>query len=146
MRVTQLDACGVPTLTTAKVTSVTTAGFVSVDYSNNVDEGTAISVLSASGDQCINEPGCPVINWIDITATFCQVDPDLINLFTGWPVVLDNLMNKVGFRVQEDIQCSAGVGLEVWADISAAGGNCSEGDKQYVYWLAPYVIQGVLGS
>lgn len=146
MRVTQLDACGAPALSgsPSKVTNVTTAGFVSVDYANNVDEGTQIQVLNAAGQQCINEPGCPSILWIDITATFCEVDPDLINLFTGWPVVLDNLDNPVGFRTQTSIQCTTGVALEVWSNLP--GGNCSGDTKQYLYWLAPYVVQGILGD
>lgn len=145
IRATLLDSCGVPALDEdGNITTLVTDGFVSVAYSNEIDEGDEIVVKKADGTLCINEPGCPIIKWVNIEATFCQVDPDLVAMMTGWPRVADNDADTVGFRVQSTIECHGGVALEVWSDVTQ--GFCEEGSAQYVYFLAPWVTQGILGD
>lgn len=142
LRATKLDQCGNPV--SGAGGTLTTAGFISVAFSNEIDEGEEITVKNAAGDLCISEPGCPIIKWVNVEATFCQVDPDLINMMTGWPKVLDSEADVVGFRTQTTIECAAGVALELWSNVNQ--GACVEGDVQYVYFLAPWVTQFILGD
>lgn len=142
MRATKVNSCG--TVITGAGAQLVTKGFVSVEYSFEIDEGEEIDVKNAGGEVCINEPGCPIIKWVNIEATFCQVDPDLVNMWTGWPLVVDGDGAGVGFRVQGSVTCGAGIGLEVWSDIS--GNACSGGTTRYGYWLAPWITQGIMGD
>jgi hypothetical protein len=144
MRATKIDECGA--VVAGPKGTLTTKGFVQVSYSFEVDEGTEISVPDANGDLCISEPGTPTIKWVNVVAQFCRVDPDLINMFTGFPVVADAAGGGVGFRVRDTIQANAGVGLEVWSDITGTGGVCAGGDRLYGYFLVPWINKGVISG
>lgn len=143
MRLTRVDECGA--IESGPGGMLVTKGFVQVSYGLEVDEGTEISVPDAGGDLCISEPGTPSVKWVNVEAQFCRIDPDAVEMFTGWPVVLDGGGDGVGWRVQKSIAAS-GVGLEVWSDISGTGGVCSGGDKAYGYFLVPWLNNGIMGD
>lgn len=143
MRATKVNSCGA--VVPGAAATLVTKGFVSVEYSFEIDEGEEIDVKNAAGEVCISEPGCPIIKWVNVEATFCNVDPDLVNLWTGWPLVVDGDGAGVGFRVQEAVACGAGIGLEVWSDISGTGA-CAGGLTRYGYWLAPWITNGIMGD
>lgn len=142
MRASKVNSCGA--LVGGASGQLVTKGFVSVEYSLEIDEGEEIDVKNAGGEACISEPGCPIVKWVNIEATFCNVDPDLVNMWTGWPLVVDGDGAGVGFRIQESVACGAGVGLEVWSDIS--GGGCTGGAQRYGYFLVPWITNGILGD
>lgn len=143
MRATRVDECGAPVEGTCA--QVVTDGYISVQYSPEIEEGEEITVKKADGSLCISDQGCPTLKWISIEATFCQVDPDLFALFTGWQTVVDYAANSVGNRISTEVQCNSGVALEVWSDIP--GQPCTTtGAKLYGYFLTPWLINGILGD
>lgn len=142
LRATKVDQCGA--VVEGAGGTLTTDGFITVNYSLELDEGTEILRKNAAGVICINEPPRPSVKWVNLEIQFCKVDPDLINMFTGWPVVLNAAGAGVGFRIRDEIQVSAGAGIEVWSDIS--GQACVGGDPLFGYFLAPWVNQGILGD
>ena len=145
MRVTKLDACGVPVVGPASV--VTSAGFVSVTSSPQYEDAEDIKVPGANGVLCVNEPGCPQLSWVENEIQFCRVDPDLFNLITGDPIVLDDTTptpNSVGFRLDGQDICTTKFALEVWSDI--AGQTCTTATKQYWYHLYPFNGYPVMGD
>lgn len=144
MRATKVDQCGL--VVPGPKGSLVTKGFVQVSYSFEVDEGTEISVPDANGDLCISEPGTPTIKWVNVEAQFCRVDPDLVNMFTGWPVVTDAAGGGTGFRIRDQIQANAGVGLELWSDVSGTGGICAGGQRLYGYFLTPWINKGIISG
>jgi hypothetical protein len=140
LRATKVDECGAPVV--GACSKVITDGFVSIQFSPEVSEGEEIEVKKANGDLCISDSGCPVMKWLTIAAEFCQVDPDLFSLLTGYPTVLDHAGLSVGNRITGSIRCTGGVALELWSDIP--GDQCAGGAKQYGYFLAPWVTQGII--
>jgi hypothetical protein len=146
IRATQLDACGKPVLGAGDwPVHVVSKGFISVEYEPEIDDGEDIEQRNADGELCVSVPACPTIKWMNITVSFCQVDPELYSLMTGVPVVLDPDGAATGFRIRKTIQCDGGVALETWTGVS--GARCTAGSasaQRYGYFLVPWLTQGVI--
>jgi hypothetical protein len=145
LRVTKLDACGAKVL--GPDSTVTSKGFVTVGLSPQFDEGTTISVTNAAGEQCILDEPSPLFTGYDIEVNFCGVNPDLIHLMTGQPIVKDQQATPqgVGFRTRSNIDTNSfGFALEVWSSVPA--GACVAGQASYGYFLVPFVSGGSVGD
>jgi hypothetical protein len=118
---------------------------VSVEFSPEISEGEEIEVRKADGTLCISDQGCPELKWISVEITFCQVDPDLFTLFTGWDTVTDYAGDAVGNRVSSEVNCDQGVALELWTDIPNQVCTTT-GAKKYGYFLLPWIVHSVLGD
>ncbi|HEY5421314.1 MAG TPA: hypothetical protein VIL10_11295, partial [Marmoricola sp.] len=144
MRVTRLDGCGGVVLGPDSV--VTSDGFITVGLTANTDEGTTISVTNAAGKICILDQPCPQFTGYTAEVAFCGVDPDLYNLMTGQPVVLDANDDAVGFKMNSGVDaCDSGFALEVWSNVPQAA--CEPGaEAQYGYMLIPFLRGGIIGD
>jgi len=145
LRVTRLDACGRPVYGPDSV--VTSAGFVSVAYTANIDDGEEINVPNANGDRCIYEPAKPTFLGYTVEVTFCNVDPDLFAMMTGQRVITDAFGDVVGFTMDTAVDsASSAFSLEVWAGSPATSG-CAEGaEGNFGYVLLPFLQGGVVGD
>lgn len=144
MRVTRMDECGA--VVTGTCSQVVTDGFVTVNYSANIEEAEEILLKNAGGEICALDTTCPELKWYDLEMEFCSVDPDLFEIMTGQTIVEDFDMESVGVEVGTSINCDAGFALEVWAyltDEACVGGQSS---RSYGYFLIPWVINGILGD
>lgn len=150
-RLTRVDSCGNPIFCDAPNATmpqhVVSDGIISIQIEPEIDNGTDITQTNWAGDSCIDEPACPKIRWINITAQFCRMDPDLFSLWTGVPVIKDAQGNATGFRVRKSVTCDEGVALEIWTGSKAEGRCSGTGAKaKYGYIVIPWVVNGVLGS
>lgn len=145
LRVTRLDACGRPVYGPDSV--VTSAGFVSVAYTANIDDGEEINVPNANGDRCIYVPAKPSLLGYTVEVTFCNVDPDLFAMMTGQEVITDAFGDVVGFSMDTAVSSDeSAFALEVWAGSPATGG-CAEGaEGNFGYVLLPFLQGGVVGD
>jgi len=139
MRVTRLDPVGAPVegLTSAAVSK----GFVSVGITANIEDGEEFTVKNAAGELCISERDNPLLKWLELSIEFCQVDPEMFELMTGGRLLEDFAGNSVGFTMSETY-VAAPFALEVWTKVA---GTVQEG-YQWIYWLFPMVINGILGD
>lgn len=148
MRVQTVNACGAPNV--GSCVSAVSTGFVSVEMQDQVESGQEIVVLNAAGVMCVNEKSPKQLKWIDVTITFCNVDPELFNLVTGSTLVLNNAADPaaVGFQTRTSNYASGAFGLEVWTNISAPActtiGTFSL--VPYGYFLLPYISEGTVGD
>lgn len=152
IRATELDECGAVVVGAGDwPVNVVSKGFISVAYTNEIDDGEEIDQKDANGDSCVAEPPCPRIKWVNVTIVLCKVDPALFTLMTKWPLVIDEDGNAIGFRWQNRIECAAGFGLEVWTGTKKAG-QCVVGDAplglrtKFGYLLAQYVTQAYVSD
>jgi hypothetical protein len=146
MRVTRLDGCGAKVL--GPTSTVVSKGFVTVTLTPNNDEGTAIAVTNANGDLCINDVPTPRFTGYTIEVAFCNVNPDLINIMTGNPIVMDAQATPqgVGFGVDTTVdQSSTGFALEVWSYVPSAACEIA-GQQAYGYFLIPFAKGGTIGD
>jgi len=145
MRVTRLDGCGHTVL--GPDSQITSDGFISVALTANTDEGTSISVTNAAGRVCILDEPCPTFTGYGVEVEFCGVDPALIQMMTGQPIVTNAAGDtSTGFRMNSAVDaCDSGFALEVWSSVPAAACEPGQG-AAYGYFLIPFLRGGVLGD
>src|SRR6185369_15899961 len=100
MRVQTVNSCGTPAV--GSCVSAVSTGFVSVEMQDQIESGQEIVVLNAAGNICVNEKSSKQLKWIEVTITFCNVDPELFNLVTGSTLVLNDAASAqaVGFQTR----------------------------------------------
>ena len=139
VRVTELDVCGIPV---TGGTFVVSDGFIQVAITSELEDGDEYLQKNADGKLCINERAPDNLKRLNVTIDWCRVDPDIINLITGYPQELDG-EDAVGFRIQEG-EADTNWALEVWTGLG--GADCIDGDVQYGYLLLPLVTGATLGD
>lgn len=144
LRATRTDGCGNTVRGPDSV--VVTEGFISVGFTANQSEGEEISVTNAAGNVCILDTPVPKFLNYSIEVAFCGVNPELVNIMTGQPLVMDAAgTGIVGFGVDSTVDISAqGFALELWSNVPA--GVCSGGATSYGYLLFPFITGGTLGD
>jgi len=139
IRITKLDTCG--NVVTGAASTLVAKAFISATITPNYLDPEEITQADANGDLCIDDRSPVALRWVDIELNVCTMDPDMINLITGDPIVLDDATptpNKVGFRLDTALDGSANFGLEIWSGVS--GSACAVGGfTPYGYWLFPWV-------
>lgn len=144
MRVTRLNGCGNPVLGPDSV--VTSDGFVSIGLTSNTEAGEAITVTNAAGRICVNDQPTPKFVNYTVEMSFCGVNPELVNILTGQPLVLDAAGEPVGFRQNSKVEVDLlGFALEVWAGVAQDACDAS-GETPYGYVLLPFLKGGVVGN
>ena len=143
VRVTSLDECGaVPASPTGRF--VASDGFVSVTLSSELETGDEFIVKNANGALCVNERSPDTLKRLNVEVVWCQVDPDLFALITGYPVELDGT-DAVGFRVQEG-NAETNWALEVWTGLAGSDACAGGGGACYGYLLVPFITGATLGD
>ena len=148
MRVQKISSCGA--VVTGTCVSATSTGFVKVEMQDQVDSGTEIVVQNAQGLNCVQEKSPAQLKWIDVTITFCQVDPELFGLITGNTLVLNDAATPaaVGFQTRTSNYATGSFALETWTNIAAAAcltiGTFNL--VPYGYFLLPWIVEGTIGD
>lgn len=144
MRLTRIDECGIPV--EGACSTVVSAGFISVAMTDNIEPPDEFKVKNAAGDYCFPPiRSRPLLNWIETAIQFCQVDPELFELATGSPLVLDAAGDAVGFGTDDDTYATGRFALEVWTNL-AGNTACDANGQRYGYLLLPFVKEGTWGD
>lgn len=146
MRLTRVDACGRPIYGVGS--QLVTSGFVSIEMSGEVREGTEIEQVNAAGELCLSEKGADQLKWLSVGANFCDIDPDAVVMFNPNNTALTDWQgNTIGFAESDTQDISRGVAIEVWADV-AGEDLCDDpnASQTWAYFLLPWVVGGTLGD
>jgi hypothetical protein len=146
MRVTRLDNCGNPV--EGACSTVVSSGFISVSMTDNIEPPDEIKQKNAAGQYCYPPfRTTPLLNWIEASIQFCEVDPELFNLVTGAPIITDDALpiNAIGFATDSDVYATARFALEVWTNL---GGDaaCGPDGERFGYLLLPFLKEGTFGD
>lgn len=146
VRVTSLNSCGV--VNTGTGVQVTTSGLVSVAMAVNEEALQDYFTLNADAQPCITDTAPPVLKWLDLTITFCNVDPRLLNLVSGEPLVLNDATVPVaiGWDTAVGSVNSVNFAFEGWTRIGGTSQACVGTLPSYGYFLLPWVTNGVIGD
>jgi hypothetical protein len=108
------------------------------------DDQDDVIYRAANGSLCGVKRGCPTLLGYDLEFNFFQVSPQLTDVLTGQPVVLDNLSEPVG-NDSCDIDCRGGFALEFWTEL--IGQNCTTtGAQKYLYTLIPWITNAYISD
>jgi hypothetical protein len=144
LRATRLDECGVPV--EGDCSTVVTDGTITVEIAREYEDREDFFKKNGDGVFCVKETDPPILKWINLTMTMCDVDPHLVNLVAGEEVLEDDATepNVIGFRVTEGSAALVNVAIEVWT--RTTGGACGPNETRYGYLLFPWVIEGTIGD
>lgn len=143
IRVTEVDNCG-RVIAGPDGTNVVTDGFITVNLSSEVEEGTEVILKKANGGICVNEKFSDSFKRFTTTIEFCGVNPDLLAITTNAERYHDAGGDVAGFTVPEG-EINKFFALELWTGLT--GQTCEEGaDDASGYLLLPFIQSGVVGE
>lgn len=144
IRATRLDECGVPI--EGECSTVVSDGVITVEIAREYEDRQDFFTKNADGVFCVKQTDPPILKWINLTLTFCNVDPYLVSLIAGEQVLLDDATppNVIGFRNTEGSSADVNVAIEVWT--RTTGGPCGPGLTRFGYLLFPWVIEGTISD
>lgn len=146
LRATLVDECG--EVVVGDCAYATSKCFASIAMSDNVEDGEEFKTKAADGTFCVNQRAKPQLNWIEVTGTLRGVDPELVAILTGSPLIYDGDGIAVGIQTTTTDYASASFALEVWTGTGKTVGAavCEGGDLYYGYLLLPWITEGVIGD
>lgn len=147
VRVTRLDSCSRPV--TGDCSQVVSDGIISVEMTKNYEDREEFFVKNGDGNFCVKETNPPILKWIDLVLTFCNVDPDLVNIMAGEPLYTsdDAAETKIGWSTEEGSVTNVNFAFEGWTRLSGASSACSGSvGVEYGYVLFPWVVEGTIGD
>lgn len=136
-RLVKLDSCGNP-VTGASSAVVVTNGFISIEPSPQYEDGEEHSQRKADGSLCVYQKDPSELTRVELTTTFCVIDPDAIVVITGERLLTTASVTGSGVAYGEG-QLTARHSLEVWQPIVGAGACDAGGNQQFLYWAFPNV-------
>lgn len=146
LRVTRLDSCGRPVY--GEDSQAVTKGFITVGFTANTTESDEINLTNAAGEVCVFEASVQQLTGYTLEIQFCGVDPDLLSIVTGQPVVVGyDGQTVIGFDIDTEIELTdVNFAFELW--MGAPSGNaCAPGATgTYGYMLLPFLSGGILGD
>ena len=73
LRATRLDECGVPV--EGDCSTVVTDGTITVEIAREYEDREDFFKKNGDGVFCVKETDPPILKWINLTMTMCDVDP-----------------------------------------------------------------------
>lgn len=145
IRVTSLNSCGLPVTGCSTVVS---DGIISVGLTKEYEDREEFFVKNGDGVFCVKETNAPVLKWINLELTLCNVDPEMYNIMTGDSLVLNDATSPVstGLNTIEGAAANVNFALEGWTRLSNNGGVACTGGVEYGYFLWPWVVEGTVGD
>jgi hypothetical protein len=145
IRVTRLNSCG--QVVTGSCSQVVSDGIISVEMAKNYEDREEFFVKNGDGQFCVRETNPPILKWIDLTLTLCNVDPDIINIVAAEPLYSSNdtAATKIGWSTDETSSANVNFALEGWTRLSGSSVLCT-GGQEYGYFLWPWVVEGTVGD
>lgn len=142
IRATRLDECGAIDYGTCG--SVVSKGFINIELENQETSPEEIAQVLADGTRCYYYQTPKLLNGVQATIEFCEVDPELFEMITGAPLVLDDDSEPQGFTTDSAAYGVGNVALEVWTNL--ANPTCTAFGRRWGYYLMPWLHQGVVGK
>lgn len=147
VRVTRLNSCG--QASTGTCSTVVSNGIISVAMTKEYEDRQEFFVKNGDGTFCVRETNPPILKWINLVITFCNVDPELVNIMSGNPMVADDAdtPRNTGFSEEENVVTNANFALEGWTRVSGTNVPCTGTNAtEYGYVLWPRVVEGTIGD
>ena len=142
VRVTRLDACGAPVV--GACSTATSNSFVDITLTKVLQERQDALQINGNGDICVDKPKAPILRWYEVNLQFCNVDPELLNILTDDPLVLNDatIPEAVGYRTRRGTIATNNFALEFW--VGTEDEECDDGETVYGYGLLPWMYQGYI--
>lgn len=144
VRVTRLDACGVVDETACAY--AVSSSIIDITLTKVYQDRQDALRINANGDICVDKPKAPMLRWYEVVITFCQVDPELFNIVSAEPLIMNDALTPeaVGWCTLPDSANASNFALEFWT--GTGDDECDDGEVTYGYGILPRLVQGVIGD
>lgn len=142
VRVTKVDSCGKPI---PGENAFVTECIASLAMNVNIDTQDDIIYRAANGSVCGVKRGCPALLGYDLELNFFQVSPELTDVLTNQPIVLDSAGVPVG-NDSCGIACQAGFALEFWTELIGDGSCTPGGTPRFLYGILPWITNAYMND
>lgn len=144
VRVTKLTSCGA--LNDTGCSFATSEGVISLSMTAHNQDRQEYIQLNGQGNVCVNETKEAQLLWVEFELTFCNVDPDLFNIVTSEPLVVNDeaTPRSIGWDTTTDAPLNSFFALEGWTNMS--GDQCTDGTPDYGYFLLPFCMGAQVGD
>lgn len=145
VRVTKLDSCGV--VVEGSCSEVSTDGIITVEMTHELEDREDFYQKNGDGEFCVEEADSPKLKWINLVLTFCNVDPEMVNLLTASPMVMSDADTPaaIGYRTRAGVISTVNFAFEGWNRVTGQNA-CNGSSPAYLYNLWPWVVDGVMGD
>lgn len=145
IRVTQLDDCG--NVVEDDCSTVVSDGTITVEIAREYEDREDFFKKNGDGVFCVTETDPPILKWINVTLTMCNVDPQLVRLLAGEEVLEDDASppNVIGFRNTQGASATVNAAFELWTR-TAGTSNCGVGQTRFGYMVFPWGIEGTISD
>jgi len=146
VRITQLDSCGLPV--TGDCSQVVSEGIITVEMTKEYEDRVDLFKKNGDGKFCFKKTIPPILKWINITFTFCNVDPELVPILSENPAYLNDADTPVatGYSTEEDGAYTVNFAFEAWTRLGNTGNvTCTTGGE-WGYRLYPWMVEGTIGD
>lgn len=144
VRVTELDSCGAPLVSACS--SVATDGIITIEQTAEYEDRVEFFVKNADGKFCVQRTDPPLLKWLNMTYTFCNVDPELVTLMTKQSLIMSDadVPGAIGNAWETDDASLVNFALEAWTRVGAQP-DCEDGEL-FGYALFPWHVEGTMGD
>ncbi|QBZ73509.1 major tail protein [Streptomyces phage Mischief19] len=142
IRVTKVDACGLPVV--GPNNAVVCECVATLAMNPDLDTADDLVYRDSTGKLCAVKKGCVSLLGYDVELTVLAYSPELVQLVTGNPAVLDAAGATIG---SDDcsVSCTTGFAVEAWSEL--IGDACAaNGTQKYLYTLMPFIRNGILND
>lgn len=148
LRITRLNADGVPLDPLTPNSRIQTAGFVSLSLSPDVESGDSLEIANKCGDICITDRGCDRLKGFSLELKLCGIPLPVLEMLTDATLLSDENGDFTGAAIRESKSkfCSDPVMLELWTKNVERGSCGVDGvpTNLWVHWLLPKTIKWTL--
>lgn len=146
VRITQLDACGVPV--TGDCSQVVTEGIITVELTKEYEDRVDLFKKNGDGKFCFKKTIPPILKWINSVMTFCSVDPELVPMLSENPAYLNDADTPVatGYSTEEDGAYTVNFAFEAWTRLGNTGSVTCVSGGEWGYRLYPWMVEGTIGD
>jgi hypothetical protein len=125
-----------------------TDGIISIAMTKEYEDRQEFFVKNGNGDFCVRQTNPPILKWLNLVLTFCNVDPEALNIMTAEPLVLDDSASTkaTGFSTTEGAAANANFAFEAWTLLTGSLACSGTTAAEYGYTLFPWVVEGTVGD
>lgn len=146
MRLTLVDSCGRPIF--GDRSRIITEGFVSANFTANVDDGDEVSIPNANGKVMARRRAKAKHNGYTGEIECIGVQPDVANFLAGAPLVVNGKGDIAGFAVDTDVDPGmVNVAIELWSETGDGEGcEVGAGGEMWGWTILPLSSGGTIGD
>lgn len=144
VRVTEVDSCGTPV--DSECSSVASDGIITIEQTAEYEDRVEFFVKNADGRFCVQRTDAPILKWLNLTLTFCNVDPELVTILTKQSLILSDAASPVaiGNKWKTNDAATVNFAFEGWTRV-AAQADCEDGEL-FGYVLFPWNVEGTMSD